>query len=109
MTVILLGASALLALLLSMRLQRLISRPILDLAELARAVAQERNYSVRAAKHAEDEIGMLIDGFNEMLREIQDRDAALRTARDSLEKRVQERTGELQMEIAERRRAETRL
>ena len=105
----LLGASASLALLLSMRLQRLISRPILELAELARVVAQERNYSVRAAKHAEDEIGMLIDGFNEMLREIQDRDAALRTARDGLEKRVEERTGELQMEIAERRRAEQAL
>ena len=105
----LLGASALLAFVLSIRLQRLISRPILELAEVARAVAQERNYSVRAAKHTEDEIGLLIDGFNDMLREIQDRDAALRTARDGLEKRVEERTRELQQEIAERRRAEQAL
>jgi len=106
---ILLLASALLAFLLSIRLQRVISRPILELAGTARSVAQEKNYSVRAAKHSEDEIGTLIDGFNEMLRQIQERDAALQAARDGLERRVKERTGELQMEIVERRKAEQAL
>jgi len=106
---ILLLASALLAFLLSIRLQRVISRPILDLAQTARSVAQDKNYAVRATKHAEDEIGTLIDGFNDMLRQIQERDAALQAARDGLEKRVEERTGELQMEIVERRKAEQAL
>ena len=106
---ILLLASTLLALLLSLRLQRVISRPILSLAETARTVAQDRNYTVRAVKQSEDEIGTLIDGFNEMLRQIQERDAALQRARDGLEKRVEERTGELQMEIVERRKAEQAL
>jgi PAS domain S-box-containing protein len=106
---ILLLASTLVAFLLSLRLQRVMSKPILDLAEAARAVAQEKNYSFRASKRTEDEIGTLIDGFNEMLVQIQERDAALQTARDSLEKRVEERTRELQGEIAERRKAEQAL
>ena len=106
---ILLLASALLALLLSIRLQHVISRPILDLARTARSVAQEKNYSVRAVKQSDDEIGTLIDGFNDMLRQIQERDAALQNARDGLEKRVEDRTGELQMEIVERRKAEQAL
>jgi two-component system, sensor histidine kinase and response regulator len=106
---ILLLASALVALLLSLRLQRYMSKPILELADTARAVAQDKNYSVRAIKQSEDEFGALIDGFNGMLRQIQERDAALQTARDGLEKRVEERTRELQQEIIERRKAEQAL
>jgi PAS domain S-box-containing protein len=106
---ILLLASALLAFLLSIRLQRVISRPILELASTARSVALEKNYGVRAVKRSNDEIGALIDGFNDMLRQIQERDAALQTARDGLEKSVEERTGELQLEIIERRKAEQAL
>ncbi len=106
---ILLLASSLLAFLLSLRFQRVMSKPILDLAETARAVAQDKNYSIRALKNSHDEIGTLIDGFNDMLRQIQERDAALQAARDGLEKRVAERTRELQQEIGERRRAERAL
>src|SRR5207247_2357013 len=73
------------------------------------AVAEERNYSLRAVKQSEDELGLLIDGFNAMLEQIQQRDAALREARDELEKRVEERTRELKQEIAERKRAERAL
>jgi len=106
---ILLLASAFVAFLLSLRLQRVISDPILQLAETARSVALDENYSVRAVRRSDDEIGTLINGFNEMLNQIQQRDAALQVARESLEKRVEERTGELQMEIIERRRAEQAL
>jgi PAS domain S-box-containing protein len=88
--------SLLIALALSSRLQRLVSDPILRLAEVARSVALEKNYSVRATKRSNDELGQLVDGFNEMLMQIQTRDTALRTARDDLENRVAERTMELQ-------------
>jgi C4-dicarboxylate-specific signal transduction histidine kinase len=56
----------------------------------------EKNYSVRAIKQNDDELGQLVDGFNEMLMQIQTRDTALQTARDHLEKRVEERTSELE-------------
>jgi signal transduction histidine kinase len=65
---------------------------VLALARTARAVATEKNYAVRVTRHANDEIGQLIDSFNEMLGQIELRDAALQKARDSLERRVEERT-----------------
>lgn len=104
-----LPGSLLVALVLSSRLQRVISRPILHLAEVARSVALEKNYSVRAKKHSEDELGKLVDGFNEMLAEIQERDFALQAARDTLEHSVRERTAALRQEIAERQRSEQAL
>lgn len=94
---------------LSSVLQRIISRPIFHLAETARAVSDKKNYSVRATKHGADELGQLIDGFNEMLEQIQQRDAKLQQAHDELEKRVEERTRDLRAEIAERQRAESAL
>jgi signal transduction histidine kinase len=94
------------AFVLSSRLQRVISAPLLHLAETAKTVSHQKNYSVRATKHGNDELGQLIDGFNEMLGQIQARDAALQTAHDGLEKRVEERTRELQQEISERKQAE---
>jgi two-component system NtrC family sensor kinase len=94
--VIVMLASSLVAYLLSSMLQKIISQPILDLAETAKSVSREKNYSLRAIKQSEDEIGALIDGFNEMLVLIQARDTALQAARDDLEKRVQERTRELE-------------
>lgn len=102
-------ASSLVAFVLSSRLQRVISMPILQLAHTARVVSQERNYSVRAVRHGRDELGLLIDGFNDMLSQIQVRDAALQQARDELEGRVIERTQTLRQEIAERERAEAAL
>src|SRR3954469_21703817 len=66
-------AALLLALLLSNRLQRVVSAPILSLARTARTVATEKNYGVRASSQSQDEIGELIKGFNEMLAEIQSR------------------------------------
>lgn len=99
-------ASSLVALLLSFMLQRIISQPIFELAATARAVSLARNYSLRAARRGGDELGQLIDGFNEMLSQIQERDLALQQAHDKLEKRVEERTRDLQNEITERQRAQ---
>lgn len=88
--------SLLAAVLLASRLQRLVSDPILHLAQAARTVAHDKNYSVRATKQSNDEIGQLVDGFNEMLGQIQARDTALQSARDNLETRVEDRTRELE-------------
>ncbi len=84
MAVVLLG-SFLVALVLSRRLQTLISRPILDLAEIETRVSREKDYSLRAVKQASDELGLLIDGFNEMLEQIQQRDAELSVAKEAAE------------------------
>jgi signal transduction histidine kinase len=89
--------SGLVALLLSSRLQRLISGPILDLAATARAVSERRDYSIRAGKRSSDELGALVDAFNGMLGQIQRRDSELQLAKEVLEERVQERTRELEI------------
>ncbi len=102
-------ACLLAAYLLASRLQRLISEPILALAETAATVSLEKNYSLRAAKLGNDEVGSLVDRFNEMLAQIQERDTALRSAHDQLEIRVDERTKELLTQVAERKQAEQSL
>jgi len=88
------------ALLLSAGLQRLISKPILHLVQTARAVAQDKNYSLRAVKTSEDELGVLVDGFNAMLTRVQENDEALRTAHQDLERRVADRTKELASSVS---------
>lgn len=97
------------ALLFSSGLQRVISRPILHLADTARAVSEHGDYSIRARKHGEDELGRLVDAFNEMLGQIQERDSELLKAKEELEQRVLDRTIALRQELAERQRAEEEL
>ncbi|MDO8541274.1 MAG: ATP-binding protein [Opitutaceae bacterium] len=76
MTAVLIVSSALVVLG-SSRFQRAISGPILALADTARIVSERKNYSIRAVKTSADEIGFLIDRFNEMLAQIQLREAEL--------------------------------
>ena len=87
--------SLLVALVLSARLRRLVSDPIVGLADRARTVSLTKDYGIRAEKETQDEVGLLVDAFNEMLANIQSRDAELRGAQDQLEARVRERTEEL--------------
>jgi len=103
------SGSLMLAYLLAARLQGTISLPILELARIAFTVSTAKDYSLRAVKKADDEIGFLFDRFNGMLDQIQSRDAELVWARDKFEERVGERTRELQKENAERKRAEQNL
>jgi len=83
------------AFLLSSRLQRLISEPIQELADTASSVSTKEDYSIRAKKRSNDEIGILYDQFNSMLDRLQQRDVALQRAHDNLETRVAERTSYL--------------
>ncbi len=69
--------SLFLAFFLSQKLQRIISEPILHLANRMRRVSAERDYSVRVEKRNEDEIGTVFDGFNDMLSQIEQRDREL--------------------------------
>lgn len=95
-------ASLLFAFVLSSVFQRFITNPILRLAGTARAVAGDKDYSVRATKECDDELGLLTDAFNKMLAQIQEQDSALQGAQTKL----QEKLSALQREIAERERAE---
>ena len=97
--------SGLVAYLIAMRLQRVISEPILSLALTARRVATEKDYALRATKLGHDELGSLVDRFNEMLEQIQQQAHALRDVNDQLEQRVAERTSQLQQEVNEHQRA----
>ncbi|HEY3330734.1 MAG TPA: response regulator [Capsulimonadaceae bacterium] len=94
-TALVLGGSLLVALVVSEILQRVISGPIQYLARVAAEVVKDKNYGVRAKKVSEDESGVLIDAFNQMLAEIESQDAELRTANEDLERRVDDRTKEL--------------
>jgi two-component system, sensor histidine kinase and response regulator len=108
MAAVILGCMVM-AYLIALRLQRVISDPILELARAAFAVSLEKDYSLRVTKRGQDEIGFLYDRFNEMMGRIQERETALRRAHDGLESRVKERTQELQKEVTERTQAEKEL
>src|SRR5437773_445662 len=80
---IVLGA-ALIAFLFSSRLQRIISGPILSLAHTAKIVSEQKNYSVRAEKRTDDEIGFLIDRFNGMLSQIEEHEKEIQEVNEQL-------------------------
>jgi signal transduction histidine kinase len=69
--------SFLVAVLMSARLQRYISEPILALAGVARVIAEKKDYSARAEPHGRDEVGQLTAAFNDMLAQIQAREREL--------------------------------
>ena len=103
-------AALLVAVLTSARMQTIVTRPILAIAAVARHIVTTRDYSVRARKTTDDEVGVLAEAFNDMLGEIQqraldlEREVAERRHREQeiarlnaeLEDRVRERTAELQ-------------
>jgi len=80
--VVVIALSFLLTYILSRTLQQQISEPILALADTAKAISAGRDYSVRATKLGEDELGLLTDAFNQMLMQIHDQDQALRESAD---------------------------
>jgi signal transduction histidine kinase/DNA-binding response OmpR family regulator len=84
------------SLVLTRRLLRQLVLPVRHLADTARHVSRDRDYGLRAERVTGGELGELIDSFNEMLSEIQARDASLRHHREALEERIRERTADLE-------------
>ena len=90
----------LLVFLLSKRLQKVITFPILSLLDLVRQVSSGNNYSLRVEKKHNDEIGDLIDEFNEMLSRIEKRDKELKL-------QIEERTRAEEESLKAKKRAES--
>lgn len=91
-----LGVTLCLALLVSSRLQRVITLPIFHLVDVARRISSAgADYSQRAEKSHVEELAILSDAFNGMLNQIEQRDRGLSQANQVLEQRVAERTAEL--------------
>jgi diguanylate cyclase (GGDEF)-like protein/PAS domain S-box-containing protein len=84
-----------LAFLIASRLQRPISRPLVNLVETAEAISSAADYSIRADLPNRDEFGLLVSAFNGMLNQIEKRDQQLRQHREQLEEEVASRTVEL--------------
>ncbi len=119
-TTVILLAGLLLALaaafVLSLWLQRIFTQPISNLVNAAKAVSDAKDYSVRVAEERGDELGVLISVFNEMLVQIEEREARLHRHAEQLEETVRQRTSELsttnerlEEELAERRAMEKKL
>jgi signal transduction histidine kinase/ActR/RegA family two-component response regulator len=89
--VLVLLGSCVVAYVISAPLQQPISRPILALAEIARAIGERKDYTVRAAPQGKNEIGMLTTAFNQMLNGLMERENALHTANEKLRGEVAER------------------
>lgn len=83
---VILAVAALFAYLISYRLLKGISSPIGDLAGMAKSVADNNDYSVRAkSSESQDEIGSLINAFNTMLAQIESRNSALQQSEERLQ------------------------
>ncbi len=93
--------------LLSINLQKIVSKPILDLSHITHQISNKRDYSIRIQQDRSDEIGILIEGFNQMLAEIEQRLAEIEQQNKELveAKEIAERSAkaaELSAEAAER-------
>ena len=90
--------SLLTAVAISRKLQQSVTQPIAAITTVARHVMEKREFTQRAEKTTDDEIGVLVDAFNGMLGEIDHRTQILEQSNRDLER-----------EVSERNRAETAL
>ena len=97
------------AVLFASRMQRSISGPILRLAETARRISESDDYSIRVQTDARDELGLLYSSFNRMVEQVQASRNELERGQDDLERRVNDRTHQLQEEIEHRERVQREL
>ena len=101
------AGSLALAFVISLWLQAAFTRPILEVTAVAREVMQRRDFSLRVRKTTSDEIGVLVDAFNDMLNEVGQRAAALEESNRILEHETGERrSAEQALRVADRRKDE---
>ncbi len=104
-TLLILAAAIGLSIFLASRLQAIVSAPILELLRTAQGITEQRDYTLRAPKGGNDEIGVFTTAFNRMLDEVQGQDRALQKVPEELNKKVLA----MEHEISERRRVEENL
>ncbi|MCK5878069.1 MAG: SpoIIE family protein phosphatase, partial [Candidatus Marithrix sp.] len=93
--IIVMFVSLIVALLLATKLQRIITTPIYDLLKITTTVSKDKDYTLRATKLVNDEVGTLIDGFNEMLTHIENRDREIILLNSQLDSENQRMSSEL--------------
>ncbi|MBU2955801.1 ATP-binding protein [Marinobacter sp. F3R08] len=82
---------------LAIKLQKIVSGPIVTLSDTAERIARDHDYTVRAPVSGPDELGRLGNTFNEMIGTIEEQNRRILESRDSLEREVDARTSELSM------------
>ncbi|MDB5888876.1 MAG: hypothetical protein JWM03_1748 [Rhodocyclales bacterium] len=101
---VVMGLSLFAAFLLSGKLQQSVTGPVLSVTEVARRVVDSRDFSLRAQKTSSDEIGFLVEAFNDMLAEIGKRAVALEASNRALEHEIEDRTSaQRALQVSERR------
>ncbi|HEX6927863.1 MAG TPA: ATP-binding protein [Gammaproteobacteria bacterium] len=105
------AAALVVSMVLSLWLQARLTGPVLKIARLAQQIARERDYSLRAEKTTEDEIGTLADSFNDLVAEVERSKNEMRLSHEEMRKQVEERRqAELEVqrlnEVLEQRVAE---
>lgn len=85
-----------LSFLIAVRLQHVVSNPIRTVARAAQEIARSRDFTLRVQTNSQDELGDLASAFNDLVAQVEQRDAELRAANSHLEERVRERTSELE-------------
>ncbi|MEW6186412.1 MAG: ATP-binding protein [Thermodesulfobacteriota bacterium] len=102
---LLISVASLGAYFLASRLQKMVSAPILHLSEVAREISEKQDFSIRAESRGGDETGFLIERFNDMVGQIEERDKALRMTQNELELKY----FQLEVQLSERTKAEEAL
>ena len=118
-SLVILGFSLLLWMVVARQIKRLVTRPIRRLEELSRQVTREENYALRARRGNNDELGSLAEAFNTMLSRMEAREQELKRARDEaqvaseqarqLTKETRHSNRKLEMEVQVRNKIEKKL
>lgn len=91
------GVALVVGLFVATRLQRGLTYPLRELSKAIARIRHSHNYRTRVEAVSNDEVGLLVDGFNTMLAQIEERDTRLEAHRRNLEREVTDRTHDLQI------------
>lgn len=87
--------AAVLGLALAQRLQGTITEPIRRLTRTLKDVRASQSYAHTVERASDDETGLMVDAFNDMMQQIRLRDERLQRHREHLESEVESRTSDL--------------